>query len=253
MKLHGVSMHHDQGGLGSESWRRAVERQVEMLMQMGVNAIRVTHNPASQTLIDICNEKGVLLVEEAFDCWLSGKAGNTEDYGRWFEAPIEEGNQIVDGDGCEEWAEFDVKAMVKRGKNAPSIIMWSLGNEVFQQTNSASDHGRYPEVAAQLIQWVAEEDATRYVTFGDNQFKGNESNDSNVATQTAKVFAGASQYGVPGGLPGYNYGGAGQIQNGHNKGWMVYGSETASSINSRGVYDRKTNGGDGGKDRKSVV
>lgn len=253
MKLRGVSMHHDQGGLGSESWRRAVERQVEMLMQMGVNAIRVTHNPASQTLIDICNEKGVLLVEEAFDCWLSGKAGNTEDYGRWFEAPIEEGNQIVDGDGCEEWAEFDVKAMVKRGKNAPSIIMWSLGNEVFQQTISTSDHGRYPEVAAQLIQWVAEEDATRYVTFGDNWFKGNESNDSNVATQTAKVFAGASQYGVPGGLPGYNYGGSGQIQNGHNKGWMVYGSETASSINSRGVYDRKTNGGDGGKGDKRLT
>ena len=97
MKLKGVSMHHDQGGLGSEAWHRAIERQVEKLQQMGVNAIRVTHNPASQVLIDICNERGVLLVEEAFDCWLSGKDGNTEDYGKWFEQTIEAGNQIVGG------------------------------------------------------------------------------------------------------------------------------------------------------------
>lgn len=253
MKLKGVSMHHDQGGLGSEAWRRAIERQVEMLQQMGVNAIRVTHNPSSQILIDICNERGVLLIDEAFDCWLSGKAGNTEDYGKWFEQPIEAGNQIVGGTEGEQWAEFDLKAMIKRGKNAPSIIMWSLGNEVFQQTISSSQQSRYPDVAKQLIQWTAQEDATRYVTFGDNWFKGNESNSGNVATQTAKVFAGAKDLGVPGGLPGYNYGSSGQIANGHNQGWMVYGSETASSINSRGVYDRKDNGGDGGRGDKRLT
>lgn len=245
VKLHGVSMHHDQGGLGSEAWRRSIERQVEILQKMGVNAIRVTHNPASQALIDICNRKGVMLVEESFDCWLSGKAGNTEDYGKWFSEPIEAGNQIVAGEGCEQWAEFDLKMMVKRGRNAPSIIMWSLGNEIFQQLIDSSMNSQFPDMAKKLITWVSEEDVTRYVTFGDNWFKGNESNGSNVATQVARVFAEAEKYGVPGGLPGYNYGNSGQINNGHNQGWMVYGSETASAVNSRGVYDRKNSNSDG--------
>ncbi|MEY8428394.1 Ig-like domain-containing protein [Lachnospiraceae bacterium 46-15] len=245
VKLHGVSMHHDQGGLGSEAWRRSVERQVEILQKMGVNAIRVTHNPASQVLIDICNRKGVMLVEESFDCWLSGKAGNTEDYGKWFSQPIEEENHIVAGEDCEQWAEFDLKMMVKRGRNAPSIIMWSLGNEIFQQLIDSSMNSQFPDMAKKLITWVGEEDATRYVTFGDNWFKGNESNGSHVATQVARVFAEAEKYGIPGGLPGYNYGNSGQINNGHNQGWMVYGSETASAVNSRGVYDRKNSNSDG--------
>lgn len=253
MKLKGVSMHHDQGGLGSEAWYRAVERQVEKLQQMGVNAIRVTHNPASQVLIDICNRKGMMLVEEAFDCWLSGKAGNTEDYGKWFSEPLEEDNQIVNGEGCEQWAEFDVKAMVKRGRNAPSIVMWSLGNEVFQQLIDGSKNNQFPDTAKKLIKWVGEEDSTRYVTFGDNQVKSNVWA-NNAQVNTALVFASASDYGdVPGGLVGFNYGSSGQIQNGYSRNWMVYGSETASSINSRGVYDRKNNGGDGGRGDKRLT
>ncbi len=253
VKLKGVSMHHDQGGLGSEAWYRSIERQVEKLQQMGVNAIRVTHNPASQVLIDICNRKGMMLVEEAFDCWLSGKAGNTEDFGKWFEEPIEEGNQIVDGEAGMQWSEFDLKAMVKRGRNHPSIIMWSLGNEVFQQLIDSSQNSRFPDVAKNLIKWVGEEDTTRYVSFGDNQMKGNV-NANNDPVKTADVIAEAEKYGsVPGGLVGFNYGGASQIQSGYNKGWMVYGSETASSINSRGVYDRKTNGSDGGRGDKRLT
>ncbi len=244
MKLKGVSMHHDQGGLGSEAWRRAIERQVEKLQQMGINAIRVTHNPASQVLIDLCNERGVLLVEEAFDCWLSGKAGNTEDYGKWFEQAIETGNRIVGGAEGEQWAEFDLKAMVKRGKNAPSIIMWSLGNEVFQQLIDSSMNHRFPETAKQLITWVGEEDATRFVTFGDNQVKGDVWAD-NAQVKTALEFARANEYGVPGGLVGFNYGNAGQISSGHSRDWLVYGSETASAVNSRGVYDRKNSNSDG--------
>lgn len=244
IKLKGVSMHHDQGGLGSAAWYRAVERQVEKLQQMGVNAIRVTHNPAAQVLIDICNRKGVMLVEEAFDCWLSGKSGNTEDYGKWFAQPMEEGNQIVGGRDCEQWSEFDVKAMVKRGRNAPSIVMWSLGNEVFQQLLDSSMNRQFPDVAKNLITWVSEEDATRYVTFGDNQVKRNVWADNDFV-KTALVFADAASYGAPGGLVGFNYGNDAQIQDGYSRGWMVYGSETASSVNSRGVYDRKNSNSDG--------
>lgn len=246
IKLKGVSMHHDQGGLGSEAWRRAVERQVETLRRMGVNAIRVTHNPASRVLIDLCNEKGVLLVEEAFDCWLSGKDGNTEDYGKWFECPIEADNAIVGGTKGETWAEFDLKAMIKRGRNAPSVIMWSLGNEVFQQLIDPGKNGRFPETARQLILWTGQEDNTRYVTYGDNQVKNNIWAE-NAQVKTALEFANADRYGVPGGLVGFNYGNFEQIRSGHERGWLVYGSETASSINSRGVYDRKNSASDGGR------
>ncbi len=209
--------------MGAEAWERSIERQVEKLIQMGANAIRVTHNPASQVLIDICDRKGVLLVEEAFDCWLSGKAGNTEDFGKWFAEPIEEGNRIIGGAGCTQWAEFDLKAMVKRGRNHPSIIMWSLGNEVFQQLIDSSNNGRFPDVAKDLIRWTGEEDTTRFVTFGDNQMKGAVNNDNNIATRTANVIGAASEYGdVPGGLVGFNYGSMGQIQQGYEKGCIRF-------------------------------
>lgn len=75
-----------------------------------------------------------------------GKAGNTEDYGKWFYQTIENGNQIVNGREGEKWAEFDLKAMVRRGRNNPSIIMWSLGNEIFQQLTDGNVTGQYPEV-----------------------------------------------------------------------------------------------------------
>ncbi|NBH15775.1 DUF4982 domain-containing protein, partial [Lachnospiraceae bacterium] len=242
MKMNGVCMHHDQGGLGSEAWYRATERQVEKLMEMGVNTIRVTHNPASQILIDICNEKGMLLIEESFDCWYSGKNGNVEDYGKWFDEKIEAGNQIVGAKADEKWCEFDLKAMIKRGKNAPSIVMWSLGNEIFEGLYDTSRVNEYPAMAQQLITWVGEEDATRYVTYGDNQIK------NGGYISTAEKFATASTYSnVPGGVVGFNYANSAQVKSGYDRNWMVYGSETASSVNSRGVYDRKNSNSDGGK------
>lgn len=248
MKLKGVCMHHDQGALGAEAWERATERQVEKLLQMGVNAIRVTHNPASQVLIDICNEKGMLLIEEAYDCWLDSKNGNGEDFGKWFDVPIEESNQIIGKTEGEKWSEFSLKAMVKRGRNAPSIIMWSLGNEIFEGTNGANS-SRYPQVAREMITQIAEEDTTRYVTFGDNKLKHNDGNAVNTAAEIAK----ATEYGLPGGIVGYNYINSSQIQAGYNRGWMVYGSETASSVNSRGIYDRKQSNGDAGKGDKRLT
>ncbi len=80
MKLKGVCMHHDQGALGAAANRRAIERQVEILQEMGCNSIRVTHNPAASALIEVCNEKGMILIEEAFDGWVKKKNGNTQDF-----------------------------------------------------------------------------------------------------------------------------------------------------------------------------
>lgn len=98
VKLKGVSMHHDQGSLGAVANRRAIERQVEILQKMGVNSIRTTHNPAAKALIDVCNEKGVLVVEEVFDMWNRSKNGNTEDYGKWFGQAIAGDNAVLGGD-----------------------------------------------------------------------------------------------------------------------------------------------------------
>ena len=238
MKLRGVCMHHDQGALGAEAWYRATERQVEIMKEMGCNAIRVTHNPASQVLLDICNEQGMLVVEEAFDTWTQQKNYNTNDYSAWFETVIEAGNNIEGAEpGSMTWAEYDVKAMVNRGKNHPCIIMWSLGNEILETTQY--DFSKYPQHAQSLINWVQEVDETRPVTFGDNKLKDGNS----TAKSIAKVIHDS------GGVVGYNYATNQQMTNNSEASWLIYGSETASAINSSGVYNYIGTGGQTGNQR----
>lgn len=226
MKLKGVCMHHDQGALGSAAYRRAIERQVDLLKEMGCNSIRVTHNPASADLIDICNTKGMLLVEEAFDGWILMKNGNRNDYSSWFRQVISDENEILGRRQGMTWAQFDLEQMIRRGINAPSIIMWSLGNEVLEGTAGASV-SEYVEVQKQLISWAQELDDSRPVTSGDNRLKGG-------FTQLAVPLADA------GGIVGANYAGPGQMDRIHreNPQWKMYGSETASAVNSRGFYSR---------------
>lgn len=229
MKLRGVCMHHDQGALGSEAWERAIERQVEILKEMGCNAIRVTHNPASQSLIEICNEKGMLVIDEAFDTWSNPKNGNTNDFSGYFKEVIGEENHIEGGNPSMTWAEYDIKAMVERGKNAPSVIMWSLGNEIFEGLDGSADSSGYPQLAQNLIDWVQEVDTSRPVTIGDNR----RSTGDDVPGKVMEVID------KEGGIVGFNYASEEQIAAGHEKGWKMYGSETASAVNSRGVYEYK--------------
>ena len=170
-KLKGVCMHHDQGALGAKANARAIARQIEILKQMGCNTIRVTHNPAADELIQACNEQGMLVIDEAFDTWLYAKNGNSNDYAKWFNQTIDGENQILGaGDGM-TWAQFDLTAMVKRGYNAPSIIMWSLGNEVMEGISGGVSN--YPATAQKLVNWVKELDTTRPMTTGDNKLKAN--------------------------------------------------------------------------------
>ncbi len=237
-KLQGVCMHHDQGPLGAEAWTRAIERQVEILQNMGVNAIRVTHNPAADELIDICNQKGMLVIDEAFDTWTSVKNYNTQDYSRWFDTKIEADNKIVGGKPNDmTWAKFDLTTMVMRDKNAPSVILYSLGNELLEITTDKT--GNYSQIATELSSWVKEADPTRPVTFGDNKLKGNDQR----AIQMAEAIDKA------GGIVGFNYASIEQMEQYKNRNWKMYGSETASAINSRGVYDRKSNKQDKEGDR----
>lgn len=210
MKLEGVCMHHDQGALGAVANEAAIRRQVKILKDMGVNSIRVTHNPAAQVLIDICNEEGILLIDEAFDTWYGGK--KTYDYGRFFE------QKSIHGDMT--WAEYDVKQMVNRGKNAPSIIMWSLGNEIWE-----SNQPKSIETAKNLQSWVKEIDTTRPTTFGEDKFRMGEGTGGHE--NVASVFD----------VVGFNYAEA-NYDSFHEKypEWILYGSETSSATRSRGVY-----------------
>ncbi|MBS6519825.1 MAG: discoidin domain-containing protein [Clostridiales bacterium] len=232
VKLKGVCMHHDQGALGSEANRRAIERQVEILQEMGCNSIRVTHNPAASELIDICNEKGMIVIDEFFDGWMYHKNGNSNDYATWFNKTIEEGNEILGAEDGMTWAEFDLKATVGRGQNAPSIIMWSLGNEI--QEGTAGGNG-YDEKAADLIKWTQEVDDTRILTIGSNAVKNAVGNPSNEHIQIANQLTAVN------GASGTNYSNGNSYDRLHETypEWNLYGSETASAVNSRGVYTTK--------------
>ena len=232
VKLKGVSMHHDQGSLGAVANRRAIERQVEILQKMGVNSIRTTHNPAAKALIDVCNEKGVLVVEEVFDMWNRSKNGNTEDYGKWFGQTIAGDNAVLGGDKDETWAKFDLTSTINRDRNAPSVIMWSLGNEMMEGI-SGSVSG-FPATSAKLVAWTKAADSTRPMTYGDNKIKANW-NESNTMGDNLTANGGVVGTNYSDG-PNYD-----KIRTTHPS-WAIYGSETASAINSRGIYNRTTGG-----------
>ena len=232
VKLKGVSMHHDQGSLGAVANRRAIERQVEILQKMGVNSIRTTHNPAAKALIDVCNEKGVLVVEEVFDMWNRSKNGNTEDYGKWFGQTIAGDNAVLGGDKDETWAKFDLTSTINRDRNAPSVIMWSLGNEMMEGI-SGSVSG-FPATSAKLVAWTKAADSTRPMTHGDNKIKANWRESNTMGDNLT----------ANGGVVGTNYSNGAnydKIRTDHPS-WAIYGSETASAINSRGIYNRTTGG-----------
>ena len=118
MKIQGVCLHHDLGALGAAVNTRAMERQLEIMKAMGVNAIRTAHNPPAPEFLDLCDQMGFLVIDEAFDMWAKRK--NKFDYHLDFP----------------EWHKRDLEAMVKRDINHPSIILWSIGNEIREQFDS---------------------------------------------------------------------------------------------------------------------
>lgn len=118
MKIQGVCLHHDLGALGAAVNTRAIERQLEIMKAMGVNAIRTAHNPPAPEFLDLCDKMGFLVMDEAFDMWVKKK--NKNDYHLDFPT----------------WHKRDLEAMVKRDINHPSIILWSIGNEIREQFDS---------------------------------------------------------------------------------------------------------------------
>ena len=195
--LNGVCDHHDLGALGAALNVRALERQLELLKEMGCNAIRTSHNPPAPELLDLCDRIGFVVMDEAFDCWVRGKTRN--DYHLLFP----------------DWHERDLRALVRRDRNHPCVILWSIGNEISEQGSPAGH-----KVAGELAAIVRSEDPTRPVTAGCNLTAAG----YNGFQKEVDVF-------------GYNYkpGEYGKFRKA-NPDLPVFGSETSSCVSSRGEY-----------------
>jgi beta-galactosidase len=198
VRLHGVCLHHDLGALGAAVNRRATERQLQIMQAGGVNAIRTSHNPPSPELLDLADQMGLLVMDELFDMWRIPKVSN--GYSKYFD----------------EWSERDLRDMVHRDRNHPSIIMWSIGNEIPEQK---SEDGW--KEAKRLTGFFREEDPTRPTTSAFNNWS------DAIRNKLADNVD----------IPGFNYKPMNyeQILKEHPS-WIIYGSETASCVSSRGTY-----------------
>ena len=201
VKLHGVCLHHDLGCLGSAFNKKAAERQLAAMKRMGVNSLRTSHNPPARQVMDLCDEMGILVVNEILDMWKRHKT--PYDYARFFEEDVAK----------------DVAAWVRRDRNHPCMLMWSVGNEIFDTHVDASA----VETTQMLCYNVRLNDpcGNAYTTIGSNfmPWPGAQ----NCAEHVQAV--------------GYNYGEKLYADH-HEKHpeWVIYGSETASAVSSRGVY-----------------
>ncbi len=198
LKLNGVCMHHDLGCLGAAVNVRAMERQLEILRGMGCNAIRTSHNPPAPELLDLCDKMGFLIMDESFDVWRHKKIDF--DYGVYFD----------------KWHTRDLEDFIKRDRNHPSVIMWSIGNEVWEQGDSVG-----VEIANEMITTIKKLD-NRPITMGVHEWQ----------EETAVLKSSNLD------ILGFNYG-----MKKYDKmlDWYktkpIILTETVSALNSRGEYD----------------
>lgn len=200
-KIKGVCEHHDLGCLGAAFYKDAMRRKFQKLRAMGVNAVRTSHNMPAPEVMELADEMGFLIDSDAFDMWEKSKT--PYDYGRFFK----------------EWYAKDVASWIRRDRNHPSVIMWSIGNEIPDTVESA--HGQ--EITAYLLKEVKRHDPKKHapVTIASNYMKW----DHAIACTELLELA------------GYNY--SEYLYEKHHKehpDWVIYGSETASVLASRGIY-----------------
>lgn len=202
--VQGSCNHHDLGSLGAAFNYRAAERQIEILLEMGNNALRTSHNPPAPEYLDIADRLGLMVMDEIFDTWNFAKVEN--DFHRIFQ----------------EWHEPDTRSFIRRDRNHPSVISWSVGNELPEQSNSTGT-----ETGRLLQDMVHEEDPTRQVTIGMNE--------ADSSTEIAAVID----------IVGLNYQGEGKGDSwdstfpGFREGFpekMIWSTESASTLSSRGKY-----------------
>ena len=202
LKIYGVCDHHDLGCLGAAVNKRAIERQLELLKNMGCNGIRTSHNPPAPELLDLCDKMGFIVMDEAFDMWKKGKT--KYDYS-------------LDWD---QWHKRDLEDMILRDRNHPSIFMWSIGNEISEQWDHKDSSGSV--TAKELAGIIKDLDTTRPIT----------SNCNDVDPQNPIITSGALD------LIGFSYH-AEDYKSFPEKfpGQKLIGSETTSALETRGHYD----------------
>ena len=197
--IQGVCQHHDLGPLGGAVHTRAMERQIEILKSFGVNAIRTSHNPPAPELLDLCDRMGILVDDELLDCWKHLKEGKTNGYNLFWN----------------DWRERDVRNFVMRDRNHPSVIMWSVGNEIEEQHSADG-----PELAKDLVDRFHRYDPTRPTTIGSNDIRASRTN-----------------FGKQFDVFGFNYKPNNYTEFAtNNPNTPFYGSETCSTVSSRGFY-----------------
>lgn len=201
VKLYGACEHHDLGCLGAAFNVHALRRQFEKLRGMGINALRTAHNMPAKEFMELADEMGFLVLSEAFDMWERHKT--PYDYARFFK----------------EWYKADVASWIRRDRNHPSVILWSIGNEIYD--THADEHGQ--EITRYLLKEVRLHDslANVPVTIGSNF----------MPWENAQKCADIVKFA------GYNY--AERYYEEHHAkhpDWFIFGSETASTVQSRGIY-----------------
>ena len=215
IRIKGVNQHHDLGALGAAFNTRAAQRQLEILREMGCNAIRMAHNPPAPELLELTDRMGFLVMDEAFDVWERKKT------------PLD--FHLIFPD----WYEQDLRAMVRRDRNSPSVILWSIGNEVGEQYTG--DEGA--NIAQKLLDIVREEDPTRPITCAMNWAKP-------VMPLPAVLDLISLNYQGEGIRQSPEFEGTDRIRTApqypafHEKfpDKLILSSETASAVSSRGVY-----------------
>lgn len=198
--IQGVCLHHDNGPIGAVANRRAIERKLQILKSMGVNAVRTSHNPPSPIMVELADKMGILMQVESFDVWKIHKQSVVHSYNKYFD----------------EWHEIDLRTMIKQFRNSPSVIMWSIGNEIMEQGQKDG-----AVLTRHLVDIAHDEDPTRLVTAGFNNIGGALKN--KLADEVD--------------LPGFNYKplNYAEVHKEHPD-WMLLATETSSITSTRGKY-----------------
>jgi beta-galactosidase len=203
-KIKGVDLHHDLGALGAAVNIDAIRRQMTLMKSMGVNAFRTSHNPPSPEMIRVCEELGIVMLVEAFDCWRTGKT--RYDYGRFFD----------------EWCERDATEMVLAARNSPAVLLWSIGNEIPDSTSTAG-----LAMADRIIAAIKAVDDTRPLIIGSDKYRRLPAKGSAADLMLAKLD----------GL-GLNYNTAKSVDQLHAAypHLFLFESESSSETSTRGAY-----------------
>lgn len=204
VRVQGTNNHHDQGALGSAFHMRAAERQLDMLQDLGCNALRTSHNPPAPEFVDLADEKGFLVFDEIFDCWTGAKTAN--DFHLIFA----------------DWHEADLRAFVRRDRNHPSVIVWSYGNEIGEQRSASAR-----PTAQSLHDIIHAEDPTRPTTASMNSASAGSAFADVMDVESLNYQGEGLGTSTSSSFPSFH-------KAYPNK--MIWTSESASALSTRGTY-----------------